>query len=77
MSRAVSVSLVVGRPSRLRKTAREFSSRGLPLAVIAREREKVDARPRGASCDGAENDGLAVLHGNAAGRLFGEYAGFD
>ena len=57
--------------------ARKLSRGRGSFAVVASQREEVDARSRRAAGDRTQHDGVAVLHETTSGRLFGEYAGFD
>ena len=54
------------------KPTGEFSGRCKPLAVITHEREEVESGARIARGRGDEHDGLAVLHQNTRGGLFGK-----
>ena len=77
MSRAVSVSLIVGRPSRLRKPPGNLPGRRHPLAIIAGEREEVDSLPGGPVTVGRQDDRFTILDQATARRLFCQFSGFD
>ena len=61
----------------LQEAAGKLAGRGGALAIVAGEREEIDARSRGAGGGGNQDHGLAVLHQATAGSLLGEKAGLE
>ena len=62
----------------LEEAAGETPSCGSLLAIIDREREKVQARTGlGVAAGSDENDGFPELNGNSTVRLFRNFAGFN
>ena len=77
MRRDVSVSLVVGRVSRLMKPPGNLPRGVGPLAVIDEQREESLGRVGLAFDGGRQDDGVAIADDDGPVGLFGEFAGFE